>query len=534
LITDSQNWLSSGIICHSVTELKGMVTVLTDTLKNALIVSCQPVPGGAMDDSPYVVGFALAALSAGAGCLRIESARYVAAVREATDAPIIGLVKRDLDDSPVRITPFLQDVVDLAEAGADIIAFDATDRVRPATVEALAQAVRNAGKLSMADCSCVEDAHRALAAGVDFVGSTMSGYTGGPEPIDPDIGLVAALRQLTPNVIAEGRIRTLEHAQAAARAGASCVVVGSAITRTEHVTAWFRNALNEVYAPAPIVLAVDLGGTKTMASLVQAGDVLDTVMFATDRGGSPEGWLAAIADATSAWKGRYTAVGIAVTGAVRNGNWWAMNKATLGIEGEFPLEARATELFGVPVVAANDAQAAAWGEFQATADRSDLVFMTVSTGLGGGIVADGRLLRGIAGHFGQMHDSAAVSGVPLESRLCGPWIAAEAKRLGHVCEPMHVFSAADAGEEWAVGIIDGVAQRFARLCCDIQLAIDPARIVIGGGVGLAMGFVDRVRAEISAIGPSAVPELRAATLGPKAGIAGIASLALTHKKINQL
>jgi N-acetylmannosamine-6-phosphate 2-epimerase/N-acetylmannosamine kinase len=66
-------------------------------------------------------------------------------------------------------------------------------------------------------------------------------------------------------------------------------------------------------------------------------------MFATDRGGSPEGWLAAIADATSAWKGRYTAVGIAVTGAVRNGNWWAMNKATLGIEGEFPLEARATE-----------------------------------------------------------------------------------------------------------------------------------------------------------------------------------------------
>jgi N-acetylmannosamine-6-phosphate 2-epimerase/N-acetylmannosamine kinase len=479
-----------------------------------------------MDDSSYVVGFALAALSAGAAGLRIESARYVAAVRAATDAPIIGLIKRDLDESPVRITPFLDDVTALADAGADIIAFDATDRVRPASVEALAQAVRDAGKLSMADCSCVEDAERALAAGVNYVGSTMSGYTGGPEPVDPDIELVAALRKLTPNVIAEGRIRTTEQAQAAARAGASCVVVGSAITRTEHVTAWFHDALNEVYAPAPVVLAVDLGGTKIMASLVQSGEVLDTTRFATDRTGSAESWLASIVDAVAPWRGRYSAAGIAVTGAVRDGKWRAMNKATLAIEGEFPLEARASELLGVPVVVANDAQAAAWGEFKATADRSDLVFMTVSTGLGGGIVAGGKLLRGVAGHFGQMH-GATDDNTPLETRVCGPWIASEAKRLGHTVEPKDVFEAATAGEDWAVSIIRGVAQRLAHLCCDIQLAIDPARIVIGGGVGLAEGFLEKVRAEVSAIGPSATPRLLSAALGPRAGIVGIADLALT-------
>jgi N-acetylmannosamine-6-phosphate 2-epimerase / N-acetylmannosamine kinase len=500
--------------------------VLKEILKGALIVSCQPVPGGAMDDSQYVVGFGLAALSAGAAGLRIESARYVAAVRAATDAPIIGLIKRDLDDSPVRITPFLRDVTALADAGADIIAFDATDRVRPVTIEALAQAVRNAGKLSMADCSCVEDARRALAAGVDFVGTTMSGYTGGPEPVDPDINLIGELRKLTPFIIAEGRIRTTEQAQAAARAGATCVVVGSAITRTEHVTTWFRDALNEVYAPAPVVLAVDLGGTKTMASLVQAGEVLDTSVFATDRSGSPESWLASIVDAVAAWKGRYTAVGIAVTGAVRDGHWRAMNTATLDIECEFPLEQRAAELLGVPVVAANDAQAAAWGEFKAFSDRSDLVFMTVSTGLGGGIVSEGRLLRGVAGHFGQMSNA---TGEKVEGQICGPWIAVEAKRLGHAVEPKDVFAAAVSGDEWAVGIIDGVARRFARLCCDIQLAIDPSRIVIGGGVGLATGFLDRVRAEIAAIGPSAMPELHAATLGPRAGIVGVADLAITKQ-----
>ncbi len=508
-----------------------MVNVLTETLKNGLIVSCQPVPGGVMDDSPYVVAFALAALSVGAAGLRIESARYVAAVRAVTDAPIIGLIKRDLDDSPVRITPFLDDVKSLADAGADIIAFDATDRVRPESVAALAKAVRDAGKLSMADCSCIEDARHALSVGVDFVGSTMSGYTGGPEPVDPDIALVAALRELTPNVIAEGRIRTPEQAQAAARAGASCVVVGSAITRTEHVTAWFRDALREVYEPAaaPVVLAVDLGGTKTMASLVKAGKVIETVSIPTDRSGAPEAWLYAIAATTRGWKGRYSAVGIAVTGAVRQGRWRAMNKATLGIEGEFPLEARAAEIFDVPVLAANDAQAAAWGEYKASVDRSDLVFITVSTGLGGGIVSNGTLLGGISGHFGQMRDHDG-GNLPLESRICGPWIAAEAVRLGHTGEPRAVFDAAANSEKWACLIIEGVARRFARLCCDIQLAIDPARIVVGGGIGLATGFIDKVKAEIIALAPSTMPELQQAKLGGSAGIIGIADLVLTHKK----
>jgi N-acetylmannosamine-6-phosphate 2-epimerase/N-acetylmannosamine kinase len=502
------------------------VSHLKDVLKNALIVSCQPVPGGPMDDSQYVVGFALAAVASGASGLRIESARYVAAVRAATDAPIIGLIKRDLDDSPVRITPFQHDVTALADAGADIIAFDATDRIRPVRIEDLAQAVRDAGKLSMADCSCVEDARRALAAGVDFVGSTMSGYTGGPEPVDPDIELVAALRKLTPHVIAEGRIRTVEQAKAAAGAGASCVVIGSAITRTEHVTAWFRDALDEVYAPRPVVLAVDLGGTKIMAALVQGDQVIESTVFATDRSGSPEDWLVSIAEAVKPWAGRYTSAGLAVTGAVRNGRWRAMNKATLGIEGEFPLEQRAAEVLGVPVVVANDAQAAAWGEFNARADRSDLVFMTVSTGLGGGIVSGGHLLRGIAGHFGQMQAPVG-SGVPLESQICGPWIASEARRLGHTAEPKDVFEAAQVGQDWAVGIVDSVAKRFAHLCCDLQLSLDPARIVVGGGVGLASGFLDRVRAEIAAIAPSAVPHVEAATLGPKAGIVGIADLALS-------
>ncbi len=214
------------------------------TLDKGLIVSCQPVKGGAMDRAEMVVGFALAALDGGAAALRIESADYVAAVRAATDRPIIGLVKRDLADSPVRITPWIEDVDALAQAGADIIAYDATQRLRPAPTRALVERIHAHGRIAMADCSILTDAEQALSEGADVVGSTLAGYTGPVEPTEPDLDLVAAMRRLTPHVVAEGNIRTPAQAQQALIAGASMVVVGSAITRPEYVTSWFRSALD--------------------------------------------------------------------------------------------------------------------------------------------------------------------------------------------------------------------------------------------------------------------------------------------------
>lgn len=208
-----------------------------------LIVSCQPVPGGPMDRADIVAAFALAALDGGAAGLRIESAAYVRAVRNLTAAPIIGLIKRDLTDSPVRITPLIEDVTALAAAGADIVAFDATDRPRPVPVADLIAAIHHAGRLAMADCSAAHDARSALAAGADIVGSTLSGYTGGDIPDRPDFALLEDLRRLTPHVMAEGRLKTPQDAARALAHGAWCVVVGSAITRTEHVTSWFADAM---------------------------------------------------------------------------------------------------------------------------------------------------------------------------------------------------------------------------------------------------------------------------------------------------
>ena len=198
-----------------------------------------------MDNEACVVGFALAALASGAVGLRVESLAYVEAVRAATNAPIIGIIKHDLDDYDVRITPTAEMARNLGTAGADIVAFDATLRPRPDSIASVLDAIHGGGALAMADCADIGDAKAALAAGADCIGSTLSGYVGdGPEPTEPDFALIAAMAQLGGFVIAEGRIRSPEQAAHALTTGANAVVVGSAITRTEHIVSWYKQAID--------------------------------------------------------------------------------------------------------------------------------------------------------------------------------------------------------------------------------------------------------------------------------------------------
>ena len=208
-----------------------------------LVVSCQPIDDGPLDSADVVRRFAMAALLGGAGAVRIEGAARVAAVRAAIEAPIIGIVKHDLPDFPIRITPFLSDVEDLLAAGADIVAVDATLRARPETLSTLLAAIRSGGALAMADCSCEADAAAAHALGFDIIGTTLSGYTGGDVPPEPDYAMVTRVAAFAPRVMAEGRIHTPQQVRQARAAGAWAVTVGTAITRTELVTQWFAEAM---------------------------------------------------------------------------------------------------------------------------------------------------------------------------------------------------------------------------------------------------------------------------------------------------
>ena len=213
-------------------------------LKTGFVSSCQPVDDGPMDTPAIIAAMAQASIAGGAVAVRIEGAENVKAARTKVAAPIIGIVKRDLADSPVRITPYLDDVRALAEAGADIIAIDATARQRPVSVADLVAAIHDVGCLAMADCSDYAEGMAAFHLGVEIIGTTMSGYVGPVAPAEPDLALVTALKQAGCFVMAEGRYNSPQLAAQAILAGADCVTVGSAITRIEHICGWFADAVD--------------------------------------------------------------------------------------------------------------------------------------------------------------------------------------------------------------------------------------------------------------------------------------------------
>ena len=211
-----------------------------------LIVSCQPVPGSPLDKPDIVAAMALAAEQAGAVALRIEGIENLRATHARVSVPIIGIIKRDLPDSPVRITPFLADVDTLAGAGASIIAFDGTQRERPVAVAELLARIHQHHLLAMADCSSVQDGLDCHRLGADIIGTTLSGYITAQTPEEPDLALVKALSHEGCRVIAEGRYNAPALAAQAMQNGAWAVTVGSAITRLEHVCQWFRDEIVKV------------------------------------------------------------------------------------------------------------------------------------------------------------------------------------------------------------------------------------------------------------------------------------------------
>lgn len=214
---------------------------LAAALGGRLIVSCQAPPGDPMRETATLVRLALSAVAGGGAAIRANEPAVVAAITEAVDLPVIGLWKDG--DIGVYITPTVRHALAVAEAGAAVVAADATDRPRPdgSAFADIVEAVHAAGALVMADVSTFEEGVTAAAQGADFVSTTLSGYVPGtPSQTGPDLALVAALSAaIDVPVVAEGRINTPEEAAEALRLGAHSVVVGTAITAPTALTARF-------------------------------------------------------------------------------------------------------------------------------------------------------------------------------------------------------------------------------------------------------------------------------------------------------
>ena len=219
---------------------------LLESLRAQLIVSCQALPDEPLFGSDTMAKMATAATLGGAAGIRANTPVDIAAIRAALpQTPLIGLWKVVIPGfEDVYITPRIQDAVAVADAGADMIAIDATLRPHPeGTTAALIRAIKQqTDKLVLADVDNVAAAVAAVDAGADAVSTTLSGYTPhSPTMEAPDLELVAALAGLDLGVpvFAEGRIATPDQARAALDCGAWAVVVGGAITRPVSITQRF-------------------------------------------------------------------------------------------------------------------------------------------------------------------------------------------------------------------------------------------------------------------------------------------------------
>lgn len=219
-------------------------------LKGKLIVSCQALPDEPLH-SDYIMGrMAYAAMEGGASGIRAQSVSQINEIMKTVDLPVIGIIKRNYDDSDIFITATKKEVEELLTTKCQIIALDATSRRRPndEKCEDLVKIIHEAGRLAMADCSTYEECEAAAKMGFDIVSTTLCGYTPYSKDVDgPNFELLKkCVDNLDCYVIAEGKINTPEDLKKVYEyCGVFSAVVGSAITRPQLITKRFVKALQD-------------------------------------------------------------------------------------------------------------------------------------------------------------------------------------------------------------------------------------------------------------------------------------------------
>ena len=302
-------------------------------------------------------------------------------------------------------------------------------------------------------------------------------------------------------------------------------------------------------------VGVDVGGTKIAAGLVSPeGELLSEVRYPTAN--VREQLLSTIAEAIMEVKRGYEVGGVclAVPGFILAREDKVLSAANLeAIEG-IPLKDEMGDRTGLPVTVENDANAAAWGEFRfgVGKDVDDLIFVTLGTGVGGGIISHGVLLRGARGMGGELGHITVQPAGPrcgcgnrgcLEALASGTAIERRARevaderphsalrRLATERAPLggDVLDLARKGDEAAIEVLRETGTWLGIGLATYINIFDPEVIAIGGGVSQAGDLVSepaRRELQLRSHSPSRdLVEIRAATLGSEAGMVGAAALA---------
>ena len=314
-------------------------------------------------------------------------------------------------------------------------------------------------------------------------------------------------------------------------------------------------------AGAPEAIGVDLGGTKMLVGVVDTEQRVSYRGHEPSHGRSADEVIELLADELAEARRErpgVLAAGLGIPCTIDRERGVAIQAVNLPIE-DVPIRDLMRERLGIPVYVDNDANVAALAEYRFGAGRGsrNLVMLTIGTGIGGGLIIDGRVYRGSTGAAGELgHVVVDIDGPPcqgncpghgcIESLASGTAIAKEAReaaerepesalgraaREGRELDARLLIEAAKEGDATSRGVLDVVGGRLGAALASLANAFDPDVLVLGGGV-MAAGelILEPAREELRgrALRPQSRTPVLAAELGPEAGMVGAAAMAMAE------
>ncbi len=310
-----------------------------------------------------------------------------------------------------------------------------------------------------------------------------------------------------------------------------------------------------------LTIGIDVGGTKVLGGVVdEAGKVLTTARKDTPRQGG-SALTQTIADVAQELLEQYSvaSVGVSAAGFVSSDRKTMLATPNIADWNGVDLDNQLSTLIGLPVVIENDANAAAWGEakFGAGKSQDHMMMLTVGTGIGGGIVVNGALYRGafgIAAEFGHMRVVPEGHICGCGARGCFEQYASGNALLRHAREAINaspevarnllsrgdgtvagltgqaITDAARDGDPVALAAFNTTGQWLGAGIASLAVLLDPACVVIGGGVIDAGEILlkptrESLERNMPFAGKHPYPQIIAAQLGNEAGLVGVADLA---------
>ncbi|HRW34160.1 MAG TPA: putative N-acetylmannosamine-6-phosphate 2-epimerase [Thermotogota bacterium] len=496
--------------------------------KNSLIVSCQAEEGEPLHGAHHMQRMALAAVQSGAKGIRANSAVDVQAIKKVVDVPVIGLIKDRDPAYDAFITTTTEQIHALVEAGADLVAIDSTRVSRPVELEKLYQYIKDHHPQVgiVADVADIKDAEAIIPLKPDFISTTLSGYTDYSENRKkPDLELIDEIKGITDiPVIAEGNYNEPYQIRQAILRGAYTVIVGGAITRPQQIAKRFVQSLSDLKSKISSI-GIDIGATRLRGLLIdQYGNIINTKTTQTPQ--EADGIIKTVSDMIndlSLQSSNITSLGIATAGRcdekrgtilyatdnIKNWTGREIGKEIFERTGMFP-------------IINNDANLAAYGQWKISKEDS-LVLMTVGTGIGAGIVIDGKLINGAYGGGAEVGHII----LPGNQRICTcskrgcVETVASAKALKENLE-------SHPGEE--TSIMNTFASTLAWLIDTVQRTVEAKAFYLSGSIiQYGEGVLSQLNQQLKQLDPSYKDHfVQFSDLDEMAGAKGAAFYALDH------